>query len=318
MALLQCYNKGCGIKFDPEENSDTSCQYHPGSPVFHDALKGWSCCSKRSSDFTEFLNFKGCTTGPHSNVKPPEPEKPKKDETDSQEVIVVQAPKQRAPKPSNPAERPSPDEPMQRLKVTVAASLKTQLEKLKLEDQSQTEKTDSDSKEVAVGTQCTNNACNCSYAGPESNEEECLHHPGFPIFHEGMKYWSCCNRKTSDFDNFLKQEGCTTGKHVWIKSKEQKAAEAQCRVDWHQTVPTVCVSIFAKMADPELSYFEVNRVCLKVMIVFGKGSVFQKTFHLNERILPESSSVKMMGTKVEVNLKKEEQFSWPALEMPTL
>lgn len=33
-----------------------SCTYHPGQPVFHDALKGWSCCKKRSTDFTEFLN----------------------------------------------------------------------------------------------------------------------------------------------------------------------------------------------------------------------------------------------------------------------
>ena len=34
-----------------------SCQFHPGVPVFHDALKGWSCCKKRSTDFTEFLNI---------------------------------------------------------------------------------------------------------------------------------------------------------------------------------------------------------------------------------------------------------------------
>ena len=33
------------------------CQFHPGVPVFHDALKGWSCCPKRSTDFTEFLNI---------------------------------------------------------------------------------------------------------------------------------------------------------------------------------------------------------------------------------------------------------------------
>lgn len=32
-----------------------------------------------------------------------------------------------------------------------------------------------------------------------------------------MKYWSCCRRKTSDFNTFLAQEGCTTGKHMWTK-----------------------------------------------------------------------------------------------------
>jgi len=49
------------IKLDlaPGENAFISfldsCQHHPGVPVFHDALKGWSCCKKRTTDFTEFL-----------------------------------------------------------------------------------------------------------------------------------------------------------------------------------------------------------------------------------------------------------------------
>ena len=36
-------------------------------------------------------------------------------------------------------------------------------------------------------------------------------------FFSSMKYWSCCQRKTSEFDNFLNQEGCTEGKHLWVK-----------------------------------------------------------------------------------------------------
>lgn len=32
-----------------------------------------------------------------------------------------------------------------------------------------------------------------------------------------MKYWSCCKRKTSDFNTFLSQEGCTKGAHLWKK-----------------------------------------------------------------------------------------------------
>lgn len=44
------------------------CCHHPGAPVFHDAYKGWSCCNKKSVDFTEFLNIKGCTMSKHSNV----------------------------------------------------------------------------------------------------------------------------------------------------------------------------------------------------------------------------------------------------------
>lgn len=31
------------------------------------------------------------------------------------------------------------------------------------------------------------------------------------------KFWTCCLKRTSDFNEFLKQEGCTTGDHVWIE-----------------------------------------------------------------------------------------------------
>jgi len=34
-----------------------SCRYHPGVPVFHDALKSWSCCEKKSTDFSVFLDM---------------------------------------------------------------------------------------------------------------------------------------------------------------------------------------------------------------------------------------------------------------------
>lgn len=65
------------------------CRHHPGVPVFHDALKGWSCCSRRSTDFTEFLNIPGCTTGQHSNDKPPEPEKKPSAEVSCPEVTGI-------------------------------------------------------------------------------------------------------------------------------------------------------------------------------------------------------------------------------------
>jgi hypothetical protein len=48
------------------------------------------------------------------------------------QVIVVKAPQPQ--KAKAPSERPSSDEPLNTLKVTVGASLKTELEKLKLAD----------------------------------------------------------------------------------------------------------------------------------------------------------------------------------------
>lgn len=92
---LLCYNRGCGQRFNAEENADgmglpyfcgtyclkfkilyvysknnvfityfyllelvDACLHHPGAPFFHDAYKGWSCCKKKCTDFTEFLNIK--------------------------------------------------------------------------------------------------------------------------------------------------------------------------------------------------------------------------------------------------------------------
>uniref|UniRef100_A0A2I2Y9U2 CHORD domain-containing protein n=1 Tax=Gorilla gorilla gorilla TaxID=9595 RepID=A0A2I2Y9U2_GORGO len=101
MALL-CYNWGCGQRFDPETDSDDACTYHPGVPVFYDALKGWSCCKRKTTDFSDFLSIVGCTKGRHNSEKPPEPVKPEVKTTDKKELSelkpkfqehIIQAPK---------------------------------------------------------------------------------------------------------------------------------------------------------------------------------------------------------------------------------
>lgn len=74
--LVACLNRSCGQNFDPESNGPEDCKHHPGAPVFHDGLKGWSCCKRRVRDFTEFLNIVGCTRSQHSAEKPPMPTTP--------------------------------------------------------------------------------------------------------------------------------------------------------------------------------------------------------------------------------------------------
>lgn len=316
MDLLLCYNKGCGKKFDLSLNTEDSCQYHPGVPVFHDAMKGWSCCKKRSTDFTEFLNFPGCTKGRHSNVKPVEPEKPLQEILDVSVEPVLQTDPVRQHLVIEESERPSSDEPLQKLKVTVQSSLQKaldqQLQKMSLEN-----KTDGDvsSTSIAVGTNCKRSGCKGVYQSPESDLENCFFHPGVAIFHEGMKYWSCCQRKTSDFTNFLDQVGCQKENHIWIKTVVE-GANKTCRLDWFQTGPDVNVSVFAKLTVPEQSYVEVNKVVCNIHIVFDGGkSQYDRTLILRKAIVPEKSEVKLMGTKVEIILKKAESFSWPSLEI---
>lgn len=125
--LLRCYNVACGKTYSESDNSDDSCIHHSGHPVFHDAFKSWSCCSKRTTDFTEFLNFPGCSRGRHSNVKP-EPAT-KSSDNNSMESAIQEI----LNKPINlnePIERPPEDSPLVTLPVKILPTLQNQLDKL--------------------------------------------------------------------------------------------------------------------------------------------------------------------------------------------
>ncbi|XP_030018336.1 cysteine and histidine-rich domain-containing protein 1 [Sphaeramia orbicularis] len=314
MALL-CYNKGCGEKFDSDKNKDDSCIFHPGVPIFHDALKGWSCCKKRTTDFSEFLSIKGCTRGRHSNDKPQEPllpevtsDKGQIKHTNGQEIIY-QGPKS-AEKLQK--ERPSSDEPKTKLLHKVSASLTQALEKLDLNIKAEAEQ--KEGQPVSVGTHCKNAGCKTMYQGPETDSEVCTHHPGVPVFHEGYKYWNCCCIKTIDFNAFLDQKGCTTGKHRWVPKQSKK--KVACRYDWHQTGGTIVVTIYAKNTIPQVSVIEANRTVLSCHIQFESNKVFKRDFHLWGVVDVKHSSVNMVPSKVEILLRKADPVSWGKLEDP--
>ncbi|XP_042368274.1 cysteine and histidine-rich domain-containing protein 1 [Plectropomus leopardus] len=314
MALL-CYNKGCGLKYDTDKNKEDSCLFHPGVPIFHDALKGWSCCKKRTTDFSEFLSIKGCTRGHHSNEKPQEPLRPEvssdKGEikhTNGQEIIY------QGPKSAEmlQKERPSSEEPKTKLPHKVSASLAQVLEKLDISKRAEREKTES--QMTMLGTQCKNAGCKTIYQGPETDMEVCIHHPGAPVFHEGYKYWNCCCIKTIDFNAFLDQKGCTSGKHRWVRKQDKK--KVACRHDWHQTGNNVVVTIYAKNANPEFSCIEANRTVLSCQIQFENDKIFKREFHLWGVVNVKQSSVNMVPSKVEITLRKADQVAWGKLEDP--
>ncbi|XP_056267632.1 cysteine and histidine-rich domain-containing protein 1 [Pseudoliparis swirei] len=318
MSVL-CYNKGCGQRFDPEKNPEDGCTHHPGVPVFHDALKGWSCCKRRTTDFSDFLSIVGCTKGPHNKEKPPEPVKPdvrslgEKSDGDDQrpkfsEYIIS------APLPQEAIRRPSADEPMVRLQHNVSPSLKQALERLKLSENT-AEQQEEDKNELKIGTSCKNAGCTKRFDGPASELEECSYHAGFPIFHEGMKYWSCCKRKTCDFNTFLSQEGCTKGSHLWRKKDDGKKV-VPCRFDWHQTGAQVIVSIYAKNAVPELCYVEANGTTLDIHVTFEGEKEFVQKISLWGVIDVSKSLINMMAAKIELNMKKAEPMLWARLDLP--
>ncbi|KER31354.1 hypothetical protein T265_02403 [Opisthorchis viverrini] len=308
--LLQCYNKGCGQKYDEGSNTEDrdSCQYHPGEPIFHDAKKKWSCCKKFSTDFSEFLSIKGCTKGKHSNVRPVEPEKNKTNGTDSAELSSVPlTPAAPAPLPpvSNSQPRPSPSEPMCQLSVEVTPSLKTLLSKMSIEHKSDAHGTgavEEDTVNVVVGTSCKNSGCKATYSGTAADNDLCLYHPGVPIFHEGQP--------VGTIGSNYRTRNRATNLAVSI------AAQATCRHDWFQLPGQVIITVYAKAVIPESVNVTANRVRLHATFEFGSDRQrFDKTFELCGTVVPEASVIKLMGTKVEIALKKGEAMSWPRLEI---
>ncbi|XP_012263523.2 cysteine and histidine-rich domain-containing protein morgana [Athalia rosae] len=301
--LLNCYNRGCGQKYDPNDNKGDDCTHHPGQPVFHDAYKGWSCCNKKCTDFTEFLNIKGCTKSSHTNVKPVEPEKPVIDKSKASEVIEVRPPIQNYEN----SPRPSYHTPQTTIKPSISSALLEQTHEIKVQDVA------SAGTKIPVGEMCKHKGCKASYTGTVIDEETCNHHPGVPIFHEGLKYWSCCKKKTTDFAVFLEQPGCSQGTHLWLSEATNKTIK--CRMDWHQTGGFVVVSIFCKKYSPSLSSIKLNPVRLSIDLYFQEeDSRYNLDVELRGVVIVEESSVNMLPTKVEIKLKKAEPGSWAKLE----
>lgn len=113
-------------------------------PFFHDAYKGWSCCNRKSVDFTEFLNIKGCQLSKHSNVKPVEPEKPA-----PKEVVIEEEPPKKLPEPVKPSslKRTPFGSDLTTLQPTIAPALKQSIDNLVVSD---TKKTTNTTKYVTM------------------------------------------------------------------------------------------------------------------------------------------------------------------------
>lgn len=67
-SVLQCKRNGCRKKYDPSINQPTSCNHHPGKPIFHDLKKGWTCCNKIVYDWDEFEKIPTCAVDSHVDV----------------------------------------------------------------------------------------------------------------------------------------------------------------------------------------------------------------------------------------------------------
>ncbi|KAJ2747397.1 hypothetical protein GGI20_000535 [Coemansia sp. BCRC 34301] len=63
----KCKRSGCHAAYESESASHgpEQCRFHPGTALFHEGNKGWTCCKPRATDFDEFMQIKGCMLGRH-------------------------------------------------------------------------------------------------------------------------------------------------------------------------------------------------------------------------------------------------------------
>ncbi|KAI8829055.1 chord-domain-containing protein [Chytriomyces cf. hyalinus JEL632] len=322
-----CSNKGCGKRFNPSDNGNTSCEHHPGAPVFHDALKGWSCCSKRVIEFDEFMKIGGCAVGPHvasSGEAKAEPEKKDKPAP----TAVVDGKEVYGAVPAAPA----------KVNAAVASSAPATPTVAVVREE---DLADKDGAVISTGTICKRKACGYAFQGTDAcRSGECVFHSGSPVFHEGSKGWSCCSRKVLEFDEFLKIQGCKTGKHrftdpevhhfnliytaraqknltsLQLLIKADIEQNVECRRDWYQTPTTVIVSIFAKKVDKAATTVQFSEDKVSINAKFQDGKKYVETIPLALAVDAANCKFLVLSTKIELVLKKANGLSWPTLEMP--
>ncbi|KAF9989458.1 hypothetical protein BGZ75_006303 [Mortierella antarctica] len=308
-----CTHRGCEKTYDEASNTDTACTFHPQGPIFHEGLKGWSCCSKRVISFDQFLAIPGCSTGRHTDA--PREEFPPQSAAD-EKVEVSSAP---APAPAPASVSKDGKEVYGSAPAPAPVAATKPAETPAAAPEPIVEEEDDLSMPVAVGKTCMRRGCGQTYVSEEesrNNKVVCQYHPGSPVFHEGSKGWSCCPRKVLEFDEFLKLKGCrTTNQHLFVGPKKEKVEElVHCRHDWYQTQTHINLSIFAKKVDAKSAVVEFKEREVNIDLRMPDEKRFKLVLPLFQPIDPAGSSFEVLGTKVEITMKKGNGISWATLE----
>ncbi|KAF7338699.1 hypothetical protein MVEN_01045800 [Mycena venus] len=335
--MLRCTRKGCGREFSESGDASEACTFHPGNAVgnaietelgrlelirsvqvFHEGLKSWSCCSevyKPVFEFDEFMKIPGCTQTERHTAEAPRAEAAPKPSTSTNLTMTPgESGGQEVYTSSGSNATPVQKQPIEAVAAPAPAPRPALVEE-----------EDDPSIAVSVGTTCKHNGCKVEFVSDEVNRfgdgegTVCTYHPQPPIFREGSKGYLCCKRRVLEFDEFMKIEGCKKGRHLFAvkDAKPETEQMTTCRIDHYQTIDRVHVSIFAKQADKERSQVKFGETEISFDLYLPGSKRFAKTVELFGPIDPGASSFTFFGTKVELNLKKQDNRSWTILERAT-
>ncbi|OMO97999.1 hypothetical protein COLO4_14197 [Corchorus olitorius] len=208
-AKLLCQRIGCNATFTDDDNPEGSCTYHDSGPIFHDGMKEWSCCKKRSHDFSLFLEIPGCKTGKHTTEKP---------------VLAKPAAARRNPTPiptSTIATSGTDKESCSRCRQGFFCSDHgSQPKELNSKAAPAESSTDIQApappkKKIDINEPrtCKNKGCGKVFKEKDNHETACSYHPGPAVFHDRMRGWKCCDIHVKEFDEFMTIPPCAKGWH---------------------------------------------------------------------------------------------------------
>ncbi|KAL3524199.1 hypothetical protein ACH5RR_017033 [Cinchona calisaya] len=186
MEKLRCQSIGCAAVFSEDDNPDDSCTYHD-APIFHDGIKEWSCCKKRSHDFSSFLEIPGSirtmlqarklVQGVDGFLCSDHGSQGRDLNSKATNTVGVAS-----------SESDSPSQEFHPPPVKKIIDINQPLT-------------------------CKNKGCGKAFKEKDNHDTACSYHPGSAVFHDRMRGWKCCDIHVKEFDEFMTIPPCTQGWH---------------------------------------------------------------------------------------------------------
>jgi len=91
--------------------------------------------------------------------------------------------------------------------------------------------------------------------------------------------------------------------------------QSKVRYEWYQTETHISVSIFLKNVKKEDANITIKPESLSVEVKLPTTeSEYQLNITLSDRVVPEESTTSILGSKIEIKMKKTRPAKWPSLE----
>ena|ERR1711964_913623 len=109
----------------------------------------------------------------------------------------------------------------------------------------------------------------------------------------------------------IKQPGCTSGKHKFVRDGPVKGELVKCRVQSYQGGGEVCVDVFAKNVNQEESKVVIDGKNVSLDLTMNDGTRFEKSWtNIPWAVDLDRSRYTYRSTKVEIVLGKASADTW--------